>query len=351
MKSERRHDLETNELAIRMQEWIDRLKPYASQIGLVLLGLVVLAYIAAAWGGVSAQKEEEAWAEYTLASYSTDPELRGMKLLAENEDFGSTPVREWAYLAWANRQVLLASQTYLTDRASTTERLEGVQQVFETLADNATHPQVQDRAQFGLAQVYEMLGKVDEAKAAYDRVKGDLSPLADARVEELSDPDSAKAIEWLASAPLPVQTPASTSNALGGTRPDFEAEVPAPVSGTNPLSTTRSMQDILSEALGPSSDTDRYGEAAEEASVGESDPTEAGLTEPEGETSAPESEAPESAEIEAEEADAAESVGNPETGSETEAAAPSLADESPAEAGSTTESTGDVDDEATPNDQ
>lgn len=285
MKSERRHDLETNELAIRMQDWIDRLKPYASQIALVILGVIALVYVASAWGGASLAKEQEAWDEFTLASYSTDPELAGMKLLAENEDFANTPVPEWAYLAWANRQVLIASQTYLTDRAGTTKRLEGVQQVLEKLADGASNQQVRDRAQFGLAQTLEMLGKVEEAQKAYGRVKGDLGVLAEARVEELEDPSVVKACEWLATVELPKQEPASTSGAATGTKPSFEADLPAATPGTNPLSTTRSMEEILSDALGPASDENRYGEG---------DPN------------------PETPGEEAEESDAAASTGDPD---------------------------------------
>lgn len=286
MKSERRHDLETNELAVRMRDCVDRLTPYAGQIALVIAGLIILAYIATSIGGASKVREQEAWDEFTLASYSTDPELNSMKLLAENEDFKSTAVPEWAFLAWANRQVLIASQTYLTDRPNTTKRLESVQKILQNLADGASNQQVQERARFGLAQVSEMLGNVDDAKAAYGRVKGDLSALAKDRLEELENPEVAKACEWLATAELPKQESASTTGATNGTKPNFEADVPAATPGTNPLSTTRTMEEILNDALGPATDENRYGE---EESPNIETPTE-----------------------EAEEADAAASTGDPD---------------------------------------
>jgi hypothetical protein len=290
MKSERRHNLETNELAIRMQDWIDRLKPYASQIALVIVGLIALAYVASAWGGASVVKEKNAWDEYTLASYSTDPELASMKLLAENEEFASTSVPEWAYLAWANRQVQLASQTYLTDRAGTTKRLESVQKILAHLAEDAANQQVRERAQYGLAQALEMLGKAEDAKKAYGRVKGDLVVLAESRSEELDDSEVLKACEWLATAELPKQVPASTAGTVSGTKPDFEANVPSTVPGTNPLSTTRSMEEILNDALGPANDENRYGE--DDADPNQETPVE-----------------------QAEEADAAASTGDPDADS------------------------------------
>lgn len=260
MKSERRHDLETNELAVRMQEWIDRLKPYSTQIGLVIVGLIVLAYIASALGGASVIKEQKAWDDFTLASYSTDPELASMKLLAENEEFASTSVPEWAYLAWANRQVQLASQTYLVDRAGTNKRLEAVQKILGNLVEGAGNQQVKERAQYGLAQTLEMLGKAEDAKKAYGRVKGDLAVLAKSRAEELDNLEVAKTCEWLATVELPKQEPASTAGILSGAKPNFEANVPAAAPGTNPLSTTRSMEQILNDALGPANDENRYGE-------------------------------------------------------------------------------------------
>jgi hypothetical protein len=128
---------------------------------------------------------------------------------------------------------------------------------------------------------------VEEAKKAYGRVKGDLVTLAESRVEELDDPEVVQACEWLATADLPKQESASTTGAASGTKPSFEADVPAAVPGTDPLSATRSMEEILSDALGPASDENRYGE-------GEADPNAETATE------------------EAEESDAAASTGDPD---------------------------------------
>jgi hypothetical protein len=288
MKSERRHDLETNELAIQMQDFLDRVKPYASQIALVIVGLVALAYIGRIWTNASSATESSAWDEYTLASYSSDPELRSMKLLAENEEFAGTGVPEWAYLAWADRQVLLASQTYLTDRNATTKRLEDAQGVFSSLADDSNSQQIQDRARYGLAQVLEMLGKVDEARSAYGRVRGDLTPLAEARAEQLESEKVKAACEWLATADLPERETPSTSGATSGVKPNFAAEAPAPMPTNTPISDSRSLEQILSDSTG-TTETNRYGEEgaeeAEEAATGPSE--EAESTSEEEETEKP----------------------------------------------------------------
>jgi hypothetical protein len=259
MKSERRHDLETNELAVQVQDWLDRLKPYASQIAMVVVGLLLLAYIGSEWGSATSSTDQAAWDEYTLASYSTDPDLNSMKLLADNEEFASTPVPEWAYLAWSDRQVLRASQMYLTDRASAMTRLKQVQPIYEKLAEGAGNSQVQDRAHFGLAQVYELQGKIDEARAEYADVKGDLSALAESRAERLKSPTVKEACDWLATAELPKREVPSTPDATLDTRPAFEADVPAPMPNT-PITDTRSLEEILTGETGASTDENRYGE-------------------------------------------------------------------------------------------
>jgi hypothetical protein len=263
MKSERRHDLETNELAVQVQDWLDRLKPYASQIALVLVGLLVVAYIASEWGGATSSTDQAAWDEYTLASYSTDPDLNSMKLLADNEEFASTPVPEWAYLAWSDRQVLRASQMYLVARDEAMKRLEQVQPIYENLAEGAGNTHVQDRAHFGLAQVYELQGKIDEARAKYAEVKGDLSALAESRAERLESPTVKETCDWLVKAELPKQ---AVPNALGsatGNRPAFEADIPAPMPNT-PITDTRSLEEILTGETGASTDENRYGEGEDE---------------------------------------------------------------------------------------
>ncbi|MDZ4657061.1 MAG: hypothetical protein SH868_05720 [Bythopirellula sp.] len=276
MKSERRHDLETNQLAVQVQDLLDRAKPYASQIALVIVGLIALAYIGSMWGSASSSTEQSAWDEFTLASYSTDPDLNSMKLLAENEEYTGTSVPEWAYLAWSDRQVLLASQSYLTDRTTTNKRLEQVLPLYQALDKDSDNSQIQDRARFGMAQVLEMQGKVEEARAAYARVKGDLSALADDRAEQLDSPEVKAACDWLATAELPKREVPSTSGAALGTRPNFDAEVPAPQPNKTPITDTRTLEEIIEGQTSPAAtDKNRYGEAEEAEAEPEATATEA----------------------------------------------------------------------------
>jgi hypothetical protein len=263
MKSERRHDLETNELAVRVQDWVEQLKPYASQIALVIVGLLLLAFLVSAWGSTTSATDQAAWDEFTLATYSNDPEWNSMKMLANNEEFAGTPVPEWAYLAWSDRQLLIASTTYLVDRDATMNRLTEVQKIYENLAKGASNSQIQDRARYGLAQSLEMQGKLDEAIKEYESVKGNLAALAALRVEKLNTDEAKDAWKWLTTAELPARPTAGT--AAPASRPAFDAEVPATVPSTGLESTglesgAQSLEQILSGQNG-ATDENRYGEA------------------------------------------------------------------------------------------
>lgn len=262
MKSERRHDLETNQLAVQLQDFLDRAKPYASQIALVIVGLAVLAFLGSMWGNANSAVEQTAWDEYNLASYSTDPELNSMKLLAENEEFSATPVPEWAYLAWADRQVLLASQSYLADRQTSMKRLEQVLPIFQGLADDSGNPQIVDRARFAIGQVLEMQGKVDDARKAYEKVKGDLSIFAETRAEQLDSSEVKTACDWLATADLPKREIPPTAGAAAGMRPNFEADVPSTKPIDTPITDTRTLEEIIGGESGIA-DEERYADPAE----------------------------------------------------------------------------------------
>ncbi|QEG35285.1 YfgM family protein [Bythopirellula goksoeyrii] len=264
MKSERRHDLETNDLAIRMKDAIETSKPYLFQL---LVGVAVVALLFAFWGfwgRSSSVTEQQAWDKFMLASYSSDPEMLEMKRLAENSEYSGTSVPEWAYLMWCDRQLQIASQTYLVDREATTSRLKQIQGIFEGLTSSASVPQIRDRARYGLAQVYEMQAKVDEAEAKYSEVKGDLSSLASGRAEQLELKEVKEACNWLASAELPKRKAASTNTSGSGSRPSFEAEVPGSVAAPSAIQDSRSLEEILTGSAGTGSDEDRYQETDSE---------------------------------------------------------------------------------------
>ena len=75
MKTERRHDLEANSLAIKLANWIELIKPYTNTLLGVAAALVAVTAISSMMNSRSAATEESAWAAYAQAKNSSDPEL------------------------------------------------------------------------------------------------------------------------------------------------------------------------------------------------------------------------------------------------------------------------------------
>ncbi len=255
MKTERRHDLGTNLLAHLVTGWIEKIKPYSTLLVsgvVVLLGTLV---VGSMWSSVSESEQEAAWDAYALAINTSDMEMLDLQRVATDDAHAGTVMQEWAFATWADRQLALASQAYLIDRTVTEERLRRVVSVYEQLAESAGDEQLRNRAHYGLAQVYELQNRLDDARRQYDLVQGDLEALARVRADHMLAPGVKEAYDWLATAELPLR---ALQDAPGtpGSRPAFEAELPD--ASSLPLNLgTRSLEEIIG---GPSEgeSQDRY---------------------------------------------------------------------------------------------
>jgi hypothetical protein len=231
MKTERRHDLETNSLAIKLANWIESIKPYTNTLLGVAAALVAVTAISSMMNSRSAATEESAWAAYAEAKNSSDPELENLRKLTESEEFAGTRMQEWAHLTWADRQVLVASRIYLRDRGAAKDRLRGARGIYETFAAGARDEQIRDRSHFGLGRVFEMLNRVDEAQREYALVQGDLQPIASHRAELLQADGAKETCSWLATAELP-KPDITGGKGASGERPGFDVSLPSANSTT-----------------------------------------------------------------------------------------------------------------------
>ena len=172
MKSEHRHELETNELSAGLAKSIETLKPMMGQI-LTVVGILLAAYAGfSIWNAQTAKTEREAWEAYAMATDSSDPEMKGLQKVAGDEKYAGTKMSEWAYVGWADRQVLNAMRYYFLDREETKEVLRSAEGIYEGFSTNASDPEVLNRARFGLARVYELQNKIEAARKQYLTVRG-----------------------------------------------------------------------------------------------------------------------------------------------------------------------------------
>jgi hypothetical protein len=267
MNTERRHELENNALAQGITTWSDKLRPYVSLILAVIAGLLVLFIITSFWNKYQAERNAAAWHELELTLFEGG-EARGLQRLANSEEYQGTEMQEWAYMAWADRQLRLAAYLYLRDREEAKKKLTSVEGIYEQFADNASTSELKNRARLGLGRVSEMQGDLAEAKTQYGLVDGALGMIADERIKQLEGKPATEAVAWLTTVELPKRTP-PTGPGIPGARPGFEATPPAAdaKSGLN-FDSGQSLEEILG-GIQDGEEGKRYDEGAAAPAEGE----------------------------------------------------------------------------------
>jgi hypothetical protein len=250
MKSERRHELEANSLVHEIEVWTEKIKPYTNIILGVVGGLLGLYAALTWWSSSQAKQNLRAWEAYEMAALGSDIDLKEMQRIAADEQYLGTEMQQWAYVAWADRQLLRASQLYLIDREDAQERLEAITGIYQQFSTQASNVELRSRAQLGLGRVYEIQNRLDDAREAYSKVTGPLAEIAKQRAEALDSQSLQEVNQWLATADLPKpQVPAGPGTP--GQRPGFGVTSPAVdigsegLEGALNLDTSRSLEDIL----------------------------------------------------------------------------------------------------------
>lgn len=261
MNTERRHELETNALADGITTWSEKARPYTSALLGLIAALLGLFIVASLWNSYQERRNREAWQELEFGLLEGDIESRNLRLIADREDLQGTPMTEWAYMSWADRQLLRASQLYLSNRDDAKKRLTEIEAIYSQYADNASSPELKNRARLGLARVSEMQGELTDAITQYELVDGALAAVAEERIKALKAKPAKETIEWLATVELPKRTP-PTGPGSPGARPGFEAAPPTAEQGALNFDTKQSLEEILGGIKSAEGDDKRYSEEA-----------------------------------------------------------------------------------------
>ncbi len=182
MKSERRHELETNKLADWIGTKFELIVPYTRVIVGGLAGLFVLLIGYQIYSSQQQTAAGLAWRSYleaitarTQASSAggrdsiINEQIDDLERVAEQE--AGTPAGQWALITQADLQLMRGSQALFTDRNEAKGLLEKAAANFAKVEELASrNAELLERARLGLAQVLECQGKIDEAKAKYELV-------------------------------------------------------------------------------------------------------------------------------------------------------------------------------------
>lgn len=189
MKTKRRHELQTNILADYIGKHLQQLKPYSRHItiGILLIFTAVLVglFFSNKWAG----KRGKSWSDFSKAFAATDADA--LEEVANLHD--GTTAALWARLSAGEIKVATGSSQLFTDREKAEKMLKDAKEHFLVVEkDAAGHPQLVERARFGLAQAHESLSDVKNAQKYYDEVarsspNSAFGKLAKRRFDRLSD--------------------------------------------------------------------------------------------------------------------------------------------------------------------
>lgn len=224
MKSERRHQLETNILADWLGKNLEALESHKTTIAVgfaifLALGLVVVFANSGADPAAANQ-----WRSYYSAFVNNDPTPDLEKFVKEQKL--ATPAVFWGKKALADRYLARGTQMLFLNQKEAKEKLEDAEKLYVEIEKNAgTQTDLRNEARFGLARTAESLGRIDEAKKIMgELVKlGNESSLGKAAAESLKrleNPRTVEALAWFAQQKPALPKGHPNLGGIGGDLPD-----------------------------------------------------------------------------------------------------------------------------------
>ncbi len=194
MKTERRHELQANQLAEFLTDVGEKTKPYATMIlGLALAALVIVCvylYLSKS----AAAEEGLSWEQAMQAASAGDKE--GLRSIVAT--YPNKPAAMWSQLILADRELNDGVDRLFTQKSAGRDLIRTAAEDYQNVAERAVQPMLIEHALYGLGRSEESLDQLSKAREAYERLvkdypSGAYADRARRRIEEL-DRDSTK--EW-----------------------------------------------------------------------------------------------------------------------------------------------------------
>jgi hypothetical protein len=198
MKTERRHELQTNVLADWLGKKTEAIRPYFLYIIMGMVAVFVVGIVVTVTISWQYARTGEGWADY-FAAATADPIRPGdLSLVASNHP-GTLPA-VWATLKQADLELSTGIRALYTARGESIEAIGKAKKLYALVEDSAVgQPDLLQAAQFGMAQAFEAEGDAAKAKDYYQLAiasdkDSSIASHAQVRLEQLDD----DATEWLA---------------------------------------------------------------------------------------------------------------------------------------------------------
>jgi hypothetical protein len=220
MKTERRHELQTNVLADRIAKSADTIRPYGKTILGVVLLLLLAVVVLSFWNSQKRQKTVDGWDQFFTALSSGDESA----LEETASEYGGTSVASWAKLVEADITLSEATAQLFTDKVDAQQKLKAAVDSYQSLRD-AGNEVIEQRAAYGLAQAHESLGDLAKARDEYEAVvkrwpNSPYARVAKQRAAHLDKQNTKEFYDWFAK--YTPSTPASRLPGTPGVAPNFD---------------------------------------------------------------------------------------------------------------------------------
>jgi hypothetical protein len=199
MKSERRHELQQNDLAIYLDKINRSIEPYSKLIA-VVVGVVIVGGIAYAfYRSEQTAKRSESTLQLIQAVGTQDAEV----FLTVSDNYPNTAAGDWARLYQGQSYLSQGIQSLFNDRENAEELLSDAQQALRAAISGKKDKLLLSRGQFGIARAAEALGEIDQAIEEYKKVieineSEAMNEKAQERIDALSDPEAKTFVSWFA---------------------------------------------------------------------------------------------------------------------------------------------------------
>jgi predicted negative regulator of RcsB-dependent stress response len=211
-------DADSNDLATRVLDLIDRARPHANAIlAVAVAGLLTVM----AWLYISNQvaaTRAQSWDAFANALTSDDQQSLREALADVIRRYPATSAAQWAEIVLADLTVSDGTEMLFTNREQAVRRLEAAVVSYASVIAAQPSGMLAERATFGLAKARESLGRLDEARLGYETVAREqssagLQRLAAERAASLGRESTRQWYDWFAAQNMAPPQPA----AAGGT--------------------------------------------------------------------------------------------------------------------------------------
>jgi hypothetical protein len=238
MKSERRHELQHNELADWLAKTGDDIKPYQNYILLGVVAVVVVVVGYTLWSRSAAATTTKAWTELGAAMQSGDTDALAQVIKA----YPNTNVAYVGSVVAADLHLAKGCDQRFKSKSAAQQELSSAIALYDTVLKQCRTQSLLARATYGMARAKETQCDRDAAKKLYEEVvakwpEGTYASATQEHLQELAQRETGQILDKLKD-PNFSPTPSFTSPSDSMMQPGFES-ISEPAEGSAVIPDTK----------------------------------------------------------------------------------------------------------------